>query len=65
MPVIEKESQENTIQTASVISSINNQDKENSMFKWLLAIFSIIVVSTGSVVFMRKGKESDEIEIID
>ena len=60
-----KEPQENTIQTASVISSINNQDKESSMFKWLLAIFSIIVVSTGSVVFMRKGKESDEIEIID
>jgi hypothetical protein len=62
-----KEPQENTIQTASVISSINNQDKESSMFKWLLAIFSIIVVSAGAIVFIGKSKKelSDEIEIID
>ncbi|MFQ5662191.1 MAG: lamin tail domain-containing protein [Candidatus Paceibacteria bacterium] len=69
---LEKEKQEevpgNVAQTASVISGINNQDKDSSMTKWLLAIFGIVLVSAGAVVFMGKEKEeelSDEIEIIE
>ena len=66
-----EESQNDTTQTASVISSFNNSGSDNSknsgMSKWLLAIFSIIVVSAGSIIFIGKPKKEsgDEIEIVE
>lgn len=60
-----EESQKDTTQTASAISSLGEQDKDSGVYKWLFAIFGIVVVSAGAVVFMGKGKKEDEIEIIE
>lgn len=66
-PTSEDIGEENITQTASVISSLGEQDEDNGMSKWLLAIFSIVVVSAGAIIFIGKGKyePGDEIEIVE
>jgi hypothetical protein len=53
-------------QTASVISSFKTQENESGIYKWLLAIFSIIAVSGGIIVYASSKKElGDDIEIVE
>ncbi|MBL7045151.1 MAG: lamin tail domain-containing protein [Parcubacteria group bacterium] len=53
-------------QAASVISSIKNTENGSNIYKWLLAIFSIIVVSGGIIVYASGKRELGEnIEIIE
>lgn len=59
---------ENTEQTASVIStSLNDSNKNSSIFKWLLATFGIVAISAGAIIFMGRSKKKlgDEIEIVE
>jgi hypothetical protein len=60
-----KENSKNLSQNASIITSLNNQDKNSGISKWLLAILGIVIVSAGSVIFAGYGKKEDEIKIIE
>ncbi|PIT96680.1 hypothetical protein COT82_01855 [Candidatus Campbellbacteria bacterium CG10_big_fil_rev_8_21_14_0_10_35_52] len=67
----DKEFQKDMSQTASVISSLSGEDKDGGIYKWLAAIFGIVGISVGVIIFIsdKKGINkkdiSDEIEIID
>jgi len=61
-----KKLQEDMSQTASVISSLSGENKNRGIYKWLAAIFGIIGISAGVIIFISNKKDiSDEIEIID
>jgi len=62
----EVQKNKNVTQTASVISSIGPHDKEGGIYKWLLAIFGVVGVSVGIIVYTSGKKElGDDIEIVE
>jgi hypothetical protein len=64
--LIEDKSEENTAQTASVISSFKTPENERGIYKWLLAIFVVVGISAGIIVYASSKKElGDDIEIVD
>lgn len=57
---------QNIAQTATVLSSINNKARDSKIYKWLLAVFGIIVVSAGIIIYVSGKRElGDDIEIIE
>jgi hypothetical protein len=64
----QKEIIKNTAQTASVISSLGERGKDSNIYKWLLAIFVVIGISVGIMVYASKKEEKelgDDIEIVE
>lgn len=57
---------DNTAQTTSVISSLNNNGNENNIYKWIMAIFGVVAVSVGIIIYASNKKElGEDIEIIE
>jgi hypothetical protein len=67
-PIVEEqeEASKNITQAASVISSFSSQENESSIYKWLLAIFAVVGVSVGIMVYASgKGELGEDIEIVE
>lgn len=58
--------EKDTVQTASVVSSISTDKKDKQIYKWLFILFGIIAVSVGIIIYVSDKKEpGDDIEIIE
>ena len=63
--IIEENVSVKTAQAASV-SSFKSDGNKNSIYKWLLAIFAVVGISAGIMVYASGKKElGDDIEIIE
>jgi len=64
-PIVEESISANVAQ-AAVVSNIVSEENKSSIYKWLLAIFSVVVVSGGIIVYASQKKElGDDIEIVE
>jgi hypothetical protein len=62
----QKEVIKNTKQAASVISSFGERGEGSGVYKWLLAIFGVIGISAGIIVYASGKRElGDDIEIVE
>lgn len=63
--IIKKDISTNVTQVAAPISSITLDKEGESIYKWILAIFGIVVISGGIIIFASQKKEpGDDIKII-
>lgn len=64
-PIIEESISANVAQ-AAVVSNIVSEENKSSIYKWLLAIFGVIGVSVGIIVYASQKKElGEDIEIVE